>query len=88
MNMLITKIIIRIQTTILFVIMFSIVCFAGNTGKISGKVTDKANGEPLVGANVFIQGLNTGASTDLNGEYFILNIHHLNQLKHRYSILV
>ena len=54
--------------------MFSIICFAGNTGKISGKVTDKTNGEPLVGANVFIQGLNTGASTDLNGEYFILNI--------------
>ena len=74
MNMLITKIINRIQTTILFAIMFSVACFAGNTGKISGKVTDKENGEPLVGANVFIQGLNTGASTDLNGEYFILNI--------------
>ena len=50
------------------------ICFAGNTGKIAGRVTDKATGEPLVGANVFVQELSTGASTDVNGEFYILNI--------------
>ena len=54
--------------------MFTLNCFAGNTGKLAGKITDKTTGEPLIGANVYIQSLNTGASTDLNGNYFILNI--------------
>ena len=29
---------------------------AGVTGKISGRITDKASGEPLIGANVLLQG--------------------------------
>ena len=36
--------------------------------KITGKVTD-TKGEPLVGANVYIQALNLGTSTDPLGEY-------------------
>jgi hypothetical protein len=62
-------------TVIFFIsVLFSMICFAGNTGKIAGRVTDKATGEPLVGANVFVQELSTGASTDINGEFYILNI--------------
>lgn len=53
---------------------FSALCFAGNTGKISGRVIDKNTKEALVGVNVFIQELSTGASTDINGEYYIINI--------------
>ncbi len=62
--------------------------WAGETGKLAGKVTNASNGEPLVGANVMIvekwQGGRAipitgsgiqGAVTDLNGEYFIINIH-------------
>ena len=37
---------------------------------VSGKVTDKT-GEPVVGAFVFIQGTQTGASTDADGLYKI-----------------
>lgn len=48
--------------------------FAGTTGKITGRVVDGQNGEPLVGCNVFIEGAQLGASTDLEGYYFILNI--------------
>jgi outer membrane receptor protein involved in Fe transport len=48
--------------------------FAGNTGKIYGVVTDKNSGEPLPGVNVFIKESSMGASTDLNGEFIILNI--------------
>jgi len=48
--------------------------FAGITGKISGTVRDAENGEPLPGANVFIEGTTLGASTDIDGFYYILNI--------------
>ncbi|MBC8323404.1 MAG: hypothetical protein H8E70_07535 [Candidatus Marinimicrobia bacterium] len=34
--------------------------FAGQTGKISGKVTDNQSGEPLIGCNVLIQGTSMG----------------------------
>lgn len=36
--------------------------------KITGKITD-ANGYPLIGVNVLVQGTNNGVITDLNGEY-------------------
>lgn len=48
--------------------------FAGTTGKISGRVIDSKTGEPLIGANVFIIGTKLGAATDIEGQYFILNI--------------
>ncbi|TDI89673.1 MAG: hypothetical protein E2O77_09480, partial [Caldithrix sp.] len=48
--------------------------WAGQTGKISGKIIDSATNEPLPGVNVVIEGTNMGAATDLEGEYVILNI--------------
>lgn len=47
---------------------------AGTTGKISGRVIDAATNEPLLGVNVVIIGTTMGAATDLEGNYFILNI--------------
>lgn len=47
---------------------------AGVTGKISGVVKDAGTGEALAGANVVIVGTTMGASTDLSGRYFILNV--------------
>ena len=47
---------------------------AQNTGKIAGTVKDKANGEPLVGANVAVKGTSLGASTDIDGHFFILRV--------------
>lgn len=44
------------------------------TGKISGTITDKATGEPLIGANVIIEGAAIGGATDLDGFYVILNV--------------
>lgn len=43
-------------------------------GTLTGRVTDAQTKEPLAGANVFVVGTNTGAVTDLNGEYMIRNI--------------
>jgi protocatechuate 3,4-dioxygenase beta subunit len=46
---------------------------AAQTGKLSGRVTDGA-GQPIPGANVVLDGTTTGAATDVDGRYFILNI--------------
>ena len=46
---------------------------AGQSGKITGLVTDNA-GEPMVGVNVVVMGTLRGTSTDLEGRYFILNV--------------
>ena len=47
---------------------------AQEAGKIRGKVTDAETGEALIGANVVIQGTTKGASTNIDGEYIILNV--------------
>lgn len=49
-------------------------CFAGNTGKIAGKVTDKQTGLPLAGANVVIKGTTLGAAADVEGNYYIIQV--------------
>ena len=43
-------------------------------GKIAGTITDEATGEPLMGANVYVVELATGATADLEGDYFVLNV--------------
>ena len=48
--------------------------WAATTGKISGTVTDQSNGEPLPGVNVLVVGTTMGAATDINGNYFIVNV--------------
>ncbi len=48
--------------------------FAQNTGKISGKVIDRANGEGLPGVNVVLIGTTYGSITDVDGNYFILGV--------------
>ncbi len=47
---------------------------AGTTGKIAGTVRDLSTGEPLIGANIIIEGTSMGAATDVDGQYIILNI--------------
>ena len=47
---------------------------SAQTGSVTGKVTDGSNGTELTGANVFIQQLQLGAVTDLEGNYSIPNV--------------
>ncbi len=70
-----------IKTQRVFIFLTLFVCYmtgallhAGTTGKIAGKILDKSTGEPLIGANVLIIGSTMGASTDADGNFFILNI--------------
>lgn len=58
----------------MLLILFSGNLFAGTTGKVAGKITDKTTGEPLFGANVLIIGTNYGGAANIDGEYFIINI--------------
>jgi outer membrane receptor protein involved in Fe transport len=57
-----------------FIFLAGTVVYAGTTGKIAGKIIDKSTGEALIGANILIVGSTMGASTDIDGNYFILNI--------------
>ena len=48
--------------------------YAGQTGKLSGTVVDSETGEPVIGANVIVQGTYLGAAADFEGYYYINNI--------------
>lgn len=60
-----------------FILLFAILsqsAFAQSTGKIMGQVLDKTTGEGIPFANVFIESISTGAATDIDGNYVILNV--------------
>jgi len=48
--------------------------YPGTTGKIAGKITDAATGEPLISVSIIIKGTSLGAASDLEGNYAILNV--------------
>lgn len=58
----------------LLVVIPFIIIYAGTTGKLVGTIKDAQTGEPLIGANIMIEGTDFGAATNVRGEYVILNI--------------
>jgi TonB-dependent receptor len=44
---------------------------AQNTGRVVGTITDRSTGDPLIGANILIQGTTIGAAADMDGRYVI-----------------
>ncbi len=56
---------------ILFVLVF---CQLNAQGTVKGVVTDKANGELLLGATVIIESSGNGTMTDFDGNYTITNL--------------
>lgn len=50
------------------------VLLAQDTGKLSGRIVDAKTREPIPSANVMIRGTALGATTDLEGRYFILRV--------------
>ncbi|HUP00556.1 MAG TPA: TonB-dependent receptor, partial [Gemmatimonadota bacterium] len=59
---------------VLLVLLGSGTVFAQITGKVIGTVTDRDTGEPLVGAQVVVEGTNLGNVTNEDGYYFINNV--------------
>lgn len=60
----------------LYLVLFILSSFTvvAQNGSIDGKVLDANNAEPIVGANVYIQGTTVGSSTDIDGKFIINNI--------------
>lgn len=61
-------------STVFLILFLSLRVFAGDTGKIAGRVVDGSTKEPLIGANVLVLGTSLGAATDLDGKFVILNV--------------
>jgi outer membrane receptor for ferrienterochelin and colicin len=59
-----------------FIITFflNIITEGGQTGKITGRVTDKKTGEGVFGANVVVEKSTIGAAAEIDGHYIILGI--------------
>jgi len=70
MKNLITKFVILLSLLLFVTISYS----QTGVGKLSGKISDITTQEALIGANVIIVGTQSGAATNVDGEYFILNI--------------
>lgn len=67
-----TKFILGLATLFIFVNFSSAQTL--EKGKISGKLVDAETGEPLIGANVYLENTALGASSDLDGYYFIPSV--------------
>lgn len=48
--------------------------YAAANGIIQGRITDKADGEGVVGASVVVAGTTLGTSTDINGNFVLRNV--------------
>jgi hypothetical protein len=68
------KIFTNLLLTISVLILSAPLFAQSGVGKLSGKVVDADTKEPLIGANVVVLNSDWGAASDVNGEYFILNI--------------
>jgi len=62
-----------ITAAAILIAMIFLASYAGNVGKISGKVVDE-KGEGIPGVSVRIENTNLGASTAFDGAYVILNV--------------
>ena len=48
--------------------------FGAEYGKVTGKVRDAETGEPLIGADVIVEGTELGAASDEKGDYVVLYV--------------
>lgn len=63
------------QLATLFILLFSALSFAQDTGQIIGKVLDnEMNNEPLIFANVSIKGTDFKATSDVTGLFLFENL--------------
>ena len=55
-------------------LLFVNISLAGTTGKLSGTVKEADSNNFLIGCNIIIIGTDLGTATDIDGQYFLLNI--------------
>ncbi len=61
-------------TGIIFLMLMSILPAGTTNGQLKGTVTDASTGDPVVGANVYLENSRIGAATYADGKYLLLNI--------------
>ena len=59
---------------LLLILSISNLLVAQTTGKITGTIKDSETNEVLIGANIIVEGTYSGAATDIDGTYYILNV--------------
>lgn len=59
---------------IFLLLIYSSLTYSQSTGKIMGKVVDVTTNEGIPFANVLVEGTSSGAATDMEGNFVILNI--------------
>lgn len=59
---------------LLCLLFIGVFLFAADFGRITGRVINTETGEPLIGADVIVEGTELGAATDENGEYTVLYV--------------
>lgn len=55
-------------------LLFTLALFGSVTGKLQGNIVDENTKEPIAFANVTVLGTELGAATDIEGNFFILNV--------------
>lgn len=68
------NIFLKLKIIILLIAVLTSIDFSQDTGRIEGYVTDSLENTPIAYANVIVEGTSKGASTDVNGFYFINNV--------------
>jgi len=64
----------RMSALFVFLSMLLLPTTALFAGTISGKIADAENQDPLIGANVMLEGTSLGAATDMEGYFKITNV--------------
>ena len=62
------------KTKILLLIFITSFSFSQTTGKIVGRIIDQDTLEPLIGANIILLNTDYGTASDINGDFFLINI--------------
>ena len=68
------KLFVALPVAVFVLVGLTVGVFAGQTGKLTGRVMDAASGEPLPGVNVVIEGTRRGAQSDADGYYLLLSV--------------
>lgn len=61
--------------TAIIIVLTALNCvFAQSTGNLTGRVIDKENGEPIIGANIVLAPSKLGGVTDIEGSFTIRKV--------------
>ncbi len=64
----------RLAVGAVLILLLPILALSGTTGKIAGIVENSKSGEPIPGATIRIVGTDVATQTDIDGEYFFINL--------------